>query len=117
MSENLIYLRLNITPEMVRINHKRLLSFVDSAQYKIFRAQLEKEAQLISKQQISSHFEINSIRPNASNLSCDIKGVLKRNVGSRALRDEVLIYNIQFKYHLGLLQITQFTSSKEDVHA
>ena len=112
MSENFIYLRLNTTPETVKFNHKRLLSFVGSAQYKVFNEQLEKESKLIVQEAISSHFDIESIHPNAHKLSCEISGVLKRTVGGRELKDERLTYNLQFRYNQGTLQITQFTKSE-----
>jgi conjugal transfer pilus assembly protein TraE len=112
MSENFIYLRLNTTPETVKFNHKRLLSFVGSAQYKVFNEQLEKESKLIAQEAISSHFDIESIHPNAHKLSCEISGVLKRVVGGRELKDEHITYSLQFRYNQGALQITQFTKSE-----
>lgn len=112
MSENFVYLRLNTTPQTVKFNHQRLLSFVGGAQYKIFKEQLEKESKLIIGQGISSHFEIENIYPNSQKLSCAIKGVLKRSVGGRDLKDEYFTYNLQFRYTQGLLQITQFTKSE-----
>lgn len=112
MSENFIYLRLNTTPGTVKFNHKRLLSFVSSTQYKVFNEQLEKESKLIVQEAISSHFEIENIYPSSDKLRCAIKGILKRSVGGRELKDERLTYNLQFRYILGRLQITGFTKSE-----
>ena len=117
MSENFIYLRLNVTPETVRANQQRLLAFVDSAHFAAFSAQLEKETKVIMDNKISSHFEISDIRADSNKLRCTITGVLKRAVGSRDLRDEHLIYTLQYNYSFGQLTVTQFTHVKEDVHA
>lgn len=117
MSENFIYARLNVTPETVLENHKRLLSFVDARHYVDFSAQLHKEAQLIQKQKIASHMEILSIKPNATNLNCVVQGIVKRSVGIRALPDELMTYTLQFKYHLGRFRIERFTHQPGVNHA
>ena len=117
MSENFIYARLNVTPETVRANHKRLLAFVDSAHFAAFSAQLEKEAKVIMDKKISSHFEISDVRADSNKRSCTITGVLKRAVGRRDLRDERLTYTLQYHYRFGRLTVTQFTHEKEETHA
>jgi conjugal transfer pilus assembly protein TraE len=117
MSENFIYSRLNVTPETVRSNHKRLLAFVDSAHFAEFSAQLDKESKIILDKKISSHFEISDIRADSNRLRCTITGVLKRAVGFRDLRDERLTYTLQYRYRFGRLTVTQFTHVKEETHA
>jgi conjugal transfer pilus assembly protein TraE len=117
MSENFIYSRLNVTPETVRANQKRLLAFVDSAHFSAFSAQLEKEAKVIIDKKISSHFEISDIRADSNKLGCTITGVLKRAVGLRDLRDERLTYTLQYRYRFGRLTVTQFTHVKDTTHA
>ena len=117
MSENFIYSRLNVTPETVRANHKRLLVFVDSAHFAAFSAQLEKEAKVIIDKKISSHFEISDIRVDNGKKQSTITGVLKRSVGLRDLRDERLTYTLQYRYRFGRLTVTQFTHVKDETHA
>lgn len=117
MSENFIYSRLNVTPETVRANHKRLLAFVDSAHFAAFSAQLEKEAKVIMANKISSHFEISSIRADTNTKRCTITGTLKRAVGLRDLRDEHLTYTLQYRYRFGRLTVTQFTHVQEETNA
>lgn len=116
MSENFVYLRLNATPETIFDNHKRLLGFVDSQEYTSFKKQLEKEAGLIVTQKISSHFELQSIVSNPSNMQCQIKGILKRSVGIRELQDAPLVYTLEYKYRFGRLAITKFIH-EENSHA
>lgn len=117
MSENFLYARLNVTPETVVSNHKRLVSFVDSRFYADFKSQLHKEAELIQKQQITSHLDVLSIAPNPSNLTCVIQGLLKRRVGTRALPDEHITYTLKFHYHFGRLSIQSFTHQPGVEHA
>jgi len=113
MSENFIYSRLNVTPETVLSNHKRLLSFVDAAQYSAFSALLDKEARLITAKKISSHIDITGMVADSRTLSCVITGVLKRHVGTRELADARMTYTVLYRYHNGRLVITQFTHLKE----
>lgn len=116
MSENFVYARLNVTPETVVSNHNRLLSFVDSRFYADFKSQLHKEAQLIQKQQITSHLDVLSIEPNSSNLTCAVQGLLKRSVGTRQLPDEPITYTLKLNYHFGRLSIQSFTHQPGVTH-
>jgi conjugal transfer pilus assembly protein TraE len=109
MSENFLYTRLNVTPENVLLNHRQLLTFVDSQHYTDFANQLSKEAKIIRKRSIASHFNILSIQANPKKLACTIQGILKRSVGIRDLPDESITYTLQFNYHFGRLTIINFT--------
>ena len=117
MSENFIYSRLNVTPETVVANHKRLLSYVDAAHYSAFSTVLNKEAQLIQDKKISSYIDITGMRTDSRTLSSRITGVVKRFVGSRALPETHLTYTVQYRYTNGRLTITQFTHTQEKDHA
>lgn len=112
MSENFLFLRLNVTPESVVAQHKQLLSMVSSSSYQAFLATLESEARLINQQKISSHFDITHIQVNPKNLECHIKGLMHRSVGIRSLPDERLQYSLKFKYQLGRLQLVKFVQEK-----
>ena len=114
MSENFIYSRLNVTPETVKENHKRLLKFVDSRQYATFTGQLTHESNLIIKQKISSHFEITDIKVEPQSLQCTVNGILKRSVGLRDLPDTLMQYTLQYHYSLDRLTLKNF--SKESTH-
>ena len=117
MSENFIYLRLNVTPETVSDNHQRLLSFVDAEGYQSFLAQLKKEAAVIQDKKISSHFEIASIHSDANALQTIIHGTLKRTVVFRALEDTPMSYTLHYHYSLGRLTVMQFIHTEESHHA
>lgn len=117
MSENFIYSRLNVTPETVVANHKRLLSYVDATHYSVFRNLLNKEAQLIQDKKISSYIDITGMRTDSRTLSCTITGVVKRFVGSRALPETHLTYTVRYRYANGRLAITHFTHTQEKSHA
>ena len=109
MSENFLFLRLNVTPESVVAQHKQLLSMVSNSSY---QAILENEARLINQQKISSHFDITHIQVNPKNLECNIKGLMHRSVGIRSLTDERLQYLLKFKYQFGRLQLVKFVQEK-----
>jgi len=117
MSENFIYSRLNVTPETVIANHKRLLTFIDGKSYADISAQLSKEALIIKSKKISSHFEIADIRSDVRELTTTITGNLKRFVGFRELKSKKLIYTIYYRYSLGRLTLTRFTHTEGKEHA
>lgn len=117
MSENFIYSRLNVTPETIDENHKRLLKFADSQSYPQMLALLNKEAQLIKEKKISSNFEITQIKTNPDALTANVSGVLKRYVGLRALKDIRTTYELTFSYHQGHLSILSFNQLKETPNA
>lgn len=117
MGENIIYSRLNVTPETVTANHKRLLSFIDASSYALISAQLEREAKLIQDKKISSHFEISDIRSDARHLQTTITGTIKRFVGMRELAPKRRTYAIDYHYGHGRLTLTRFTHTEERTHA
>jgi len=117
MSENFIYSRLNVTPETVMANHKRLLTFIDGKSYSEISAQLSKEALLIKSKKLSSHFEIADIRSDVRGLTTTITGTLKRFVGLRELKSKKLAYTLYYRYSMGRLTLTRFTHAEEKKHA
>lgn len=117
MSENFIYSRLNVTPETVVSNHKRLLMFVDSKNYSTLLKILEQEAKVITSKKMSSVFAITGIEVNPNFLTAKIHGVLKRYVGFRALKEERPTYFLRFRYAQGRLTILSFTHTKENENA
>lgn len=114
MAENFIYSRLNVTPETVGVNHKRLLQFVDAQSYAVMLKVLTNEANVIRSKKISSLFNITNIQINPHECSAKVQGILQRYVGIRALRQERITYNLRFRYHLGRLAMLSF--SKEPAH-
>lgn len=112
MSENFIYSRLNVTPETVAANHKRLLQFVDSRHYAEILKQLNSEAKLIQSQKLASEFVITALSVNPNALTATITGVLKRSVGLKVLKEEQHRYQLTFQYYQGRLTILTFTQEK-----
>ncbi|HHI9467520.1 TPA: type IV conjugative transfer system protein TraE [Legionella anisa] len=113
MTENFINERLNVTPETVDANHKRLLSFVDSQSYFQFLKILTQEAKVIKNKKMSSTFDITDIRVNPNQLNAVVMGTLKRYVGLQTIKEERLSYAIAFRYANGRLSIIQFATAKE----
>jgi conjugal transfer pilus assembly protein TraE len=117
MSENFINERLNVTPERVDANHKRLLSFADSSHYPELLKQLAAEAKVIKNKKISSIFYIDNIHPDPSQLTAQVTGILKRYVGFQAIKEERLVYILKFRYTDSRLSILKFYPMKEKDHA
>lgn len=117
MSENFIYSRLNVTPETVSANHKRLLAFVSSKSYSDILKTLQKEEKIITTKKISSVFNISQIRTNPGALSVEVSGILSRRVGLRELPSEKATYRIRYRYRLGRLSVLSFTLVKEKNNA
>ena len=114
MAENFIYARLNVTPETIVGNHKRLLSFVSPAAYPALRKLLSSEASVIKEQKIASHFSIQSIRSDVTNLSTEVTGILNRYVGNRELPQALRTYTLHYQYAAGRLAIRSFTHQEKD---
>ena len=112
MSENFVFLRLNITPENVAANYKKLLSFVLPNSYATIFNSLSKEAKVIGTKKITSFFAIESFNSDPQNLVTKVTGILHRYVGERALANERLIYTLQYRYIQGRLYIVSFTKEK-----
>jgi conjugal transfer pilus assembly protein TraE len=117
MSENFINERLNVTPETVKSNHKRLLSFINPKHYPQMLQRLTDEAKIIEAKKISSTFHITKIKTDPKHLTTIISGVLKRYVGLQALNDEPKTYFLKFAYVDSRLSILEFSVFKEQEHA
>ncbi|STX55696.1 Type IV conjugative transfer system protein TraE [Legionella beliardensis] len=117
MAENFINERLNVTPETVDANHKRLLSFVNYQRYPSLLKLLTQEAQVIKAKKMSSTFVITHIKSNSHQLTAVVSGVLKRYVGLQALSEERKAYRLAFQYKNNRLSILTFSTCKEREHA
>lgn len=117
MAENFINERLNVTPETVDANHRRLLSYVGHQQYTQILRLLSNEAKVIKAKKMSSIFYIDKNKPNPHELTVVISGILKRFVGLKALNDERKTYVLQFQYKDSRLSILKFSLLKESANA
>jgi conjugal transfer pilus assembly protein TraE len=113
MTENFINERLNVSPETVDANHKRLLSFVNHQHYSNFLKVLTQEAKVIKTQKMSSTYDITQIKTNPNDLTARVYGRLKRYVGTQNISDLQRVYELSFKYIDGRLSIVQFALKKE----
>lgn len=105
MAENFINERLNVSPETVDANHKRLLSFIDPLQYPHFLKLLSSEGEAIKSKKISTSFDITDIQVNPNRLTTKVTGRLKRFVALQNIDDIVKCYELQFHYRHGRLTI------------
>ena len=105
--------RLNITPFNVTQSHNVILQYTDSLFYHEFVNILDKEKQMILKQNISSAFYLEEIVPDSKALVVSIKGSLMHWVGSLALAPAKKNYILKFSYKAGVLKILSFSDVAE----
>lgn len=108
MAENFIYARLNVTPEIITVNHTRLVNFINPASYAALKKILNAEAKVIKEQKISSFFNIQEIHSDVSSLTTEVTGILKRYVGNRELSEALRTYTLRYQYAGGYLSILSF---------
>lgn len=113
MAENFINERLNVSPETVDANHKRLLSFVNSKSYTTFLRKLNNEARIIKSKKMSSSFDITQIKTNPNQLTALVTGILKRYVGLQLIKEERVSYFLTFQYAYSRLSLVKFVLVKE----
>lgn len=117
MTENFISERLNVSPETVDGNHKRLLSFVNHQNYPEMLRRLTREATVIKAKNMSSTFNITHIKTDPNKLTAIVSGILKRYVGLQALTEGRKTYRLQFHYRSSRLSILNFSLIKESKDA
>lgn len=109
-----INLRLNFDPDTIDENHKIILKFLSSDNYKSIRKALDQEAFLVKSQGISSSFYISNVEINKKTLSALISGTLVRSVSDKALKPAKVQFLISFENNDGLLTISKFVEEKAD---
>ena len=105
--------RLNVTPSNITQNHNVVLQYTDERFYHEFVAILDKEKQAVIKQNISSVFYPEEIKPNSKKLTVQIKGSLVHWVGSTNIAPVKKIYLIKFSYKSGDLKVISFAEISE----
>lgn len=113
MTENFVNERLNVTPETVDANHRRLLTYVGHQNYTSILRLLINESKVIKAKKMSSVFYIDKNKPNPQELTVVVSGLLRRFVGLQALEDVRKTYVLKFQYKDSRLSIVQFSLLKE----
>ncbi|MDN3686153.1 type IV conjugative transfer system protein TraE [Vibrio sinaloensis] len=103
MADYLIYLKLNVTPGNVGRQFGQLLEYVDEQSWSLIQPKLLREANLIKKKDnISSHFSVESVRISLDTLQVQLYGkTAKKFVGQRPLEPEMKWYQVSFSYQQG----------------
>lgn len=113
MAENLLHLRLNVTPETVEPQFKRLLAYAESRYRPALIKALRQEKQTILQQRVSQVFIVHRIDANPKQLTTTIHGERQRWLGMNALSSEKQIYRLTFVYHFGHLTLKRFERHQE----
>ncbi len=105
--------RLNVNPTNINQSHNLILQYTDSKFYHDFLGILNKENQAVIKQNISSVFYPEEVKPNTKELNVLIKGTLAHWVGSTPIEPVKKNYTIKFSYRSGDLKVTSFFETLE----
>ena len=100
--------RLDVTPNTIDANNQLILSHTVPQYYAKFKSGLDKEADLIKSQKVSSAFYVSNIQSNPSNLIVIVSGQLRRWVGERALASSQKTYQLHFSLNGSELFLTTF---------
>ncbi|UCQ29558.1 type IV conjugative transfer system protein TraE (plasmid) [Edwardsiella tarda] len=108
VAESLMFLRLNVTPESVKAQHKALLRYVDSAARPAMQDILAGEAQQIITNNVSSAFYMSGIDVYPKAGIVEMRGTLKTWIGKREALPEEKTYRLALRYRDGLSRIKAF---------
>ncbi|ENM5739384.1 type IV conjugative transfer system protein TraE [Vibrio mimicus] len=117
MADYLLYLKLNVTPANVGRQYGQLVEYVDEQSWHSVQPKLLREATVIKKDNISSHFSVGTIRMSLDTLQVQLYGKLQKYVGQRALEPEMKWYQVNFRYDqgvIGLLSIEEVEVSTDE---
>lgn len=114
MAEYFLYLKLNVTPANVETQYSRLLNYVDPSYWGKIQPRLVREVEEIKKSNISNNFNIKDISVDLSAMQVKMTGALKRYVGSRALKTEIVSYVVSLNYSNGVLTINRIQKVDND---
>lgn len=106
-------MRLNITPENVRRKHEFLLQWVRPASRPEMKVILDKEADQIIANAVSSSFSTASFRVYPDALTVDISGELTTWIGDSKPIPEMKTYRLELEAEDGVLCLKSFTEVKK----
>lgn len=106
-------MRLNVTPENVKRKHEFLLQWVRPASRPEMKVILDKEADQIIANAVSSSFSIASFRVYPDALTVDISGELTTWIGDSKPIPESKTYRLELEAEDGVLYLKSFTEVKK----
>lgn len=108
MSLYLTTLLLNVTPSNASLQHERFLKWVDGRVYSPIKTKLAIEAERLTHDHMTIHFDLSSVKSDAEHLVSRIEGDLEYKIGLEALPLKHVIYELTFSYQSGLLKLLSF---------
>lgn len=112
MTNFLVNLRFNITPNTVKNQFNSLLGWVSPEFYGELRRQLVSEVEQIKHEHLSSAFYPLSLEIDTDKFVVKITGLMKRFVGADLMKDSRETFLIQYSYKNGLLTIKNIEKGK-----
>jgi conjugal transfer pilus assembly protein TraE len=113
MGEYTTYLKLNVTPKNVERQYGQLLDYVGSEAWSDIQPTLMADAQQITKENVSSRFDVDEVKVSLDTLQVKLTGTLQKHVGSRALEPELTSYIVDFAYEYGVISLLSIRKIKD----
>ena len=115
MAEYFVFLKLNITPKSVERNYGRLLDYVSSETWPSVQPALVADALNVIDENVSSRFDVDSVRVAEDSLQVKLTGTLQKHVGSRPIPPESVSYVVDMSYEHGELALLTIKKIKEHI--
>lgn len=115
MAEYFAFLKLNVTPASVEHQYKQLANYVGEADWHRVQPLLVEDADMIKKQNISSHFTIEHTQVALDERLVKITGTLNKYVGKRPLEPEIISYIIAMNYTHGQVSLKAIKKVQKEV--
>jgi conjugal transfer pilus assembly protein TraE len=115
MAEYFAFLKLNVSPETVVRQYGQLLDYVDARDFHRIQPLLADEARAIQRDKISSTFFIQEAVVAGKRDVVQLRGVLTKYVGARALAPESVTYQVAMAYQHGLLTVRRMERIDDSV--
>ena len=112
----LLSLKYNLTPDSTKASHEMLLGYIHPENYAELLGRFTKEEKAIRDQKISSVFYPDNKTTEISivGMQMKISGTLKKWVGTRALKPEIVTVILHFDYQQGLLWLKSIGTAKKE---
>ncbi|MPY24497.1 type IV conjugative transfer system protein TraE [Shewanella psychropiezotolerans] len=115
MAEYFALLKLNVTPASVDHQYPQLSQYLCEDSWHVMQPLLSSDADMIKRQNISSHFTLNRTQVALDEQLIKLTGVLSKYVGKRALEPETVSYVIATRYDHGQLCLLTMKKSLKEV--
>ncbi len=113
MSQFLVHLLLNVSPNTVALHSEQFLAQVSSQHFAALKTQLVAQQLEVERLGISTTFDTKNFKINGKKLIAEVEGELKTTLGNSPMPTQKKIYRLQFVREQGRLWIRSFEEFKD----